>query len=86
MSGFPILNKSQPHGLKKYVRRYNNQFIEPELLQKSIDNRVTEENCQVASSKGRKSKPDDEGWVTVTKNDKHSFPAKRSFGNTTSSP
>uniref|UniRef100_A0A914E515 Ribosomal RNA-processing protein 7 C-terminal domain-containing protein n=1 Tax=Acrobeloides nanus TaxID=290746 RepID=A0A914E515_9BILA len=69
-----------PHGVKKFVNDYNSQFKSYEEIQENVkavvmayDEHVMEQKKQLK----RKRQPDEEGWITVTRDDKHVFFAKK---------
>ncbi|KAI6182402.1 hypothetical protein M3Y97_00376600 [Aphelenchoides bicaudatus] len=70
-------------GLKKFAQEYNSKFRPADKLQEQA-NRVIEKYTLEAEQKKldakRKRKvEDDDGWVTVTKKDKHVFSARKAL-------
>ncbi|XP_060760164.1 ribosomal RNA-processing protein 7 homolog A [Neoarius graeffei] len=62
-------------GLKKWISEYKQSFIEPELLQKAIDDFITQydkrkEEAELQKKEAEEQQEDEEGWVKVTKGGK----------------
>uniref|UniRef100_A0A915CVT6 Ribosomal RNA-processing protein 7 C-terminal domain-containing protein n=1 Tax=Ditylenchus dipsaci TaxID=166011 RepID=A0A915CVT6_9BILA len=72
--------RSLQTGLAKYVDEYNSKLMPVDQLLKSVNEAVAAYDDQKAAEEEKiqriTSQPDEEGWVTVTKNDKLSFRGK----------
>lgn len=59
-----------PFGLPKWCKDYNNRLINPEEIQKEIDEYMAKYDKIVEEEESRlkeAAEPDEEGWITVTK-------------------
>ncbi|KAH7728340.1 rRNA processing protein RRP7 [Aphelenchoides avenae] len=73
----------------EFAKEYNEQFKPVEELREAIKATVSAYDVKVAKerdeAKRKRNQPDEEGWVTVTREDKHSFRPVSQKGKVTAS-